>query len=94
RPKVDSAVVCLSPRAPQRPVRDPQLFDRVLTLGFATRRKMLRNNLGAVVPRDRLLELLQAHNIHPNARAEDLSIPQWLDVVDALQQLLAADGFC
>jgi 16S rRNA (adenine1518-N6/adenine1519-N6)-dimethyltransferase len=93
-PKVDSAVVCLAPRPPQRPARDPKLFDQLLTLGFATRRKMLRNTLSSVVSREHLLGLLQSFAINPNARAEDLAIPQWLDLVDALHGAPAANGSC
>jgi 16S rRNA (adenine1518-N6/adenine1519-N6)-dimethyltransferase len=86
-PKVNSAVVCLVPRSPVTVAHDPKFLDRLLTLGFATKRKMLRNNLMTVVNRDRLVAILEAMAINPQVRAEDLSVAQWV----ALSDLIAVD---
>ncbi|MBE9130223.1 16S rRNA (adenine(1518)-N(6)/adenine(1519)-N(6))-dimethyltransferase, partial [Coleofasciculus sp. LEGE 07081] len=53
-------------------------------LGFASKRKMLRNNLKSVVESDRLTPLLEKLEINPQARAEDLSVTQWIALANHL----------
>ena len=77
-PKVDSAVIRLRPRPPATPATDPQRLQQLLKLGFGSKRKMLRNNLAAAIERSPLLELFAALNIAENARAEDLSVADWV----------------
>lgn len=77
-PKVDSAVVRLKPRSFQPPAQDPRQLDRLVKLGFATKRKMLRNNLQSVVERDRLTAILEDLNLNPQVRAEELSVADWV----------------
>jgi 16S rRNA (adenine1518-N6/adenine1519-N6)-dimethyltransferase len=83
-PKVDSAVVRLRPRPTEPPAQNPKQLASLVTMGFATKRKMLRNNLKSVVDRDRLTQLLEQLNVNPQARAEDLSVAEWV----ALSNLL------
>jgi 16S rRNA (adenine1518-N6/adenine1519-N6)-dimethyltransferase len=83
-PKVNSAVVCLLPRSLPKPASNPQLLKTIIELGFATRRKMLRNNLGNVIERDRLVALLEQMEINPQVRAEDLSVEQWVELSEML----------
>ncbi len=85
-PKVDSAVVRLTPRPPSPAAHNPRLLDQLVKLGFATKRKMLRNNLTSVVDRDRLIPLLESLNINPQARAEDLSVAAWVALSNALSE--------
>lgn len=84
-PKVNSAVVCLYPR--QITTTNPQFLDTLIRLGFATKRKMLRNNLVTLVERDRLSVILAAMGINPQARAEQLSLTQWLELSETLAAL-------
>ena len=86
-PKVNSAIVCLVPRPPVTIANDPKFLDRLLTLGFATKRKMLRNNLIPVIERDRLVAILEAMAINPQVRAEDLSVAQWVALSDRVKDL-------
>ncbi|MEA5580843.1 16S rRNA (adenine(1518)-N(6)/adenine(1519)-N(6))-dimethyltransferase RsmA [Nodularia harveyana UHCC-0300] len=83
-PKVDSAVVRLRPRQMETPVHNPRKFENLVKLGFGAKRKMLRNNLQSVVERDRLTHLLEQLEINPQVRAEDLSIHQWVTLVNQL----------
>ena len=83
-PKVDSAVVRLRPRRLEPPATDPKWLDTLLKLGFSSKRKMLRNNLKSVVECDRFTQLLEQLDVNPQARAEDLSVQQWV----ALSNLL------
>ncbi|MBE9190556.1 16S rRNA (adenine(1518)-N(6)/adenine(1519)-N(6))-dimethyltransferase RsmA [Gloeocapsopsis crepidinum LEGE 06123] len=84
-PKVDSAVVRLRPRQLQFLPLNPRHLETLLQLGFGAKRKMLRNNLKAIVERDRLTELLENLEINPQARAEDLSVNQWISLSNQLE---------
>ena len=84
-PKVDSAVVRLHPRKIEPPALDLRRLETLVKLGFGAKRKMLRNNLQAVVERDRLTHLLEQLEINPQARAEDISVAQWVALSNHLQ---------
>ncbi len=77
-PQVDSAVIRLRPRVPDLVAADPAMLQQLVALGFATRRKMLRNNLKGVIDRDDLSLILEKLGIQPHARAEDLGLNQWV----------------
>lgn len=82
-PQVDSAVVRLCPRPYPHPPADPQRLETLIKLGFAERRKMLRNNLKSVTDRHQLTPILEQLEINPQARAEDLSLDQWIALANA-----------
>lgn len=84
-PKVDSAVVSLTPRPFPVIADNPQHLGKIVKLGFASRRKMLRNNLKSVIDSDSLSKLLQELNINPQARAEELSLINWIYLSNYLQ---------
>ena len=79
-PKVDSAVIRLTPRRLELAAKNPKLLDNLVRLGFSTRRKMLRNNLQSAIDREELSELLGLLDISIDTRAEDLSIEQWIQL--------------
>jgi 16S rRNA (adenine1518-N6/adenine1519-N6)-dimethyltransferase len=83
-PKVDSAVVKLTPRKLDVVAKDTKKFESLVKLGFGAKRKMLRNNLQSFIDRDILTELMQQLNINPNARAEEISVTQWVDLVNLI----------
>jgi len=85
-PKVNSAVVRIIPRPTVTPASDPKFLERLLTLGFATKRKMLRNNLIAEIDRDRLVLILESMGINGQVRAEDLDVTQWVALSEAVIQ--------
>ena len=84
-PKVDSAVVRLRPRPIEQPAKDPRQLELLIKLGFATRRKMLRNNLQSVIERERLAELLESLGLNPQARAEDLGLADWVALSNQIE---------
>jgi len=84
-PKVDSAVVRLRPRKFSPAANDPRHLETLVNLGFAAKRKMLRNNLKGIVDRDRLTQLLEQLEVNPQARAEDLSVAQWVVLSNTLR---------
>lgn len=77
-PKVTSAVIRLRPRPFPLQAKDPRLLQQLVKLGFASKRKMLRNNLASVIERPQLLALFAELGIAANVRAEDLSVTNWV----------------
>jgi len=84
-PNVDSAVIRLRPRPVITPAISPRHLETIVKLGFASKRKMLRNNLKSLVESDRLTQLLEQLNVNPQVRAEDLSVEQWIALSNELQ---------
>ena len=73
-PKVDSAVVRLTPHAtPPVAVADPRRFAQVVNQAFSQRRKTLRNALKGVVSGEQLAAL----GIDPGLRPEVLSLEEF-----------------
>jgi len=72
-PKVDSAVVRLTPRPPPFAIDDLGGFDEVVTAAFSQRRKTLSNALRRLLP----VEEISAAGIDPRARGETLSPQQF-----------------
>ncbi|PSB25683.1 16S rRNA (adenine(1518)-N(6)/adenine(1519)-N(6))-dimethyltransferase RsmA [Stenomitos frigidus] len=85
-PKVDSAVIRLRPRPVITPAQNPRHLETIVKAGFASKRKMLRNNLKSLVEGDRLTQLLEQLNVNPQVRAEDLSVEQWIALSNELQE--------
>jgi len=81
RPEVDSAVVRILPRDPRElPPHDEELLLKLIRLGFSQRRKQLRKLL-----RERLDDwdsLARYVNINPKARAEELSLLEWIGLAN------------
>ncbi len=79
RPDVDSAFVKLTPRPPaELPHHDPQLFARLVRLGFSQRRKQLQKLLRDEVPDWEIAA--NAGGFDLRARAEELSLLQWVEL--------------
>lgn len=85
-PKVDSTVIRLTPQAPPLPCDCPPLLDKLIQLGFATRRKMLINTLKDWVDREVLLNAFQDLNIPAQTRAENLDLKTWIRLSNWLDQ--------
>jgi 16S rRNA (adenine1518-N6/adenine1519-N6)-dimethyltransferase len=78
RPKVVSSVLELTPRTPPL---DPVLRHRAValaSLAFRSRRKTLGNALASEAPRARWEECLRDLGKSPSARAEELSLEDFL----------------
>lgn len=89
-PNVDSAIVTLHRRSePLVTVRDQAAFDKLVRGAFAARRKTLWNNLQNLYgkqpeTKEKLTAALQVAHIEPGARAEQLSIPDFGRLSDAI----------
>ncbi len=82
RPNVESALVeIVRHKTPIDPTVDAKQLFSLIKMGFAKRRKMLRGSLaGRVSP-----EQFDAADITPTARAEELTVHDWLRLAHVLQ---------
>ena len=86
-PKVTSAVVRMRPlKADRLQAKDEAVFAQVVAKAFSQRRKMLRRGLADWAPQINW----EAVGIDPTARAEQVSLAQYIALSDALTPLLAA----
>ncbi|MCR6652443.1 MAG: 16S rRNA (adenine(1518)-N(6)/adenine(1519)-N(6))-dimethyltransferase RsmA [Cellvibrionaceae bacterium] len=84
-PKVDSAIVRLTPHAAlPHPAADPKLLDNLVKTAFQQRRKTLRNALKQWLPD---AELWAQVNIDPQQRPENLSVRDYVTLANHLQSL-------
>lgn len=84
-PRVMSEVICLRPHAsPLLQATEARRVERLLALAFASRRKMLRNTLTALMPIDRLADLAGSVGIRLDQRPQDLAPGQWVALARAL----------
>ncbi len=79
KPKVDSAVILLTPRDPRSlPVCDRRMFERLVRLGFSQRRKQMKNLLPEAPGG---WQALVDHLGKPaSLRAEELSVEEWVNL--------------
>jgi 16S rRNA (adenine1518-N6/adenine1519-N6)-dimethyltransferase len=78
-PRVDSAVVRITPRPPPFPIRDLARYDRLATLAFGQRRKTLHNALKGEVGDAGFA----AAGVDPRARGETLAPEQFARLANA-----------
>jgi 16S rRNA (adenine1518-N6/adenine1519-N6)-dimethyltransferase len=89
-PKVASAIIEIANirQTPQLSSQQEKLFFTLIRAGFAQRRKLLKKNLtGLPLSNGQLSEAevnlaLTTANISPQARAQELSLEQWLSLVN------------
>jgi 16S rRNA (adenine1518-N6/adenine1519-N6)-dimethyltransferase len=85
KPKVDSAIIKIVPKKKrQRKMREA--FFAATKAGFSQPRKQLLNNLSKKlgVPKEKLISIFKNLGISERARAENLSINQWLKLTSEL----------
>ncbi|MEY2859392.1 MAG: hypothetical protein RLZZ74_3705 [Cyanobacteriota bacterium] len=78
QPKVDSVIIRLRPRTLEHPANNPRQLETLIKLGFASRRKMLHNNLKSLIKIADLTPILEQLKFNPQCRAEDLSLEEWI----------------
>lgn len=94
RPQIDSSVAVLEPLAGELGVFDDRRFDELIRRGFSQRRKQVRKHLPESPPWDDVAADL---GLSPQARAEELSLEDWVAVTRAyddhpLKDLPQKDG--
>ncbi len=95
RPKVDSAIVQLTPNPPlKKQIGDRVFFQDFLRRVFQHRRKLMRSTLVGMYSKQLskadVDEILQAHGYERDTtRAEELSIPQMIELGNAFQKQIS-----
>lgn len=94
RPKVDSAIVLLVPRARSATMPDPEQFFPVVRAAFGRRRKTLRNALTGDphlrLTREQAEQALAAAGIDPQRRGETLSLEAFAALAAAVASVREA----
>ena len=100
-PKVDSAIIKIVPYKKEKIEAllknagiDEKLLFRVARWGFSSRRKQLHNNITSgiftLLKRKATLQelelIFQMSKIHPQLRAQDLSVQDWLNLACAIHE--------
>jgi 16S rRNA (adenine1518-N6/adenine1519-N6)-dimethyltransferase len=81
RPKVDSALVELVPKATPEPHCSAEALERITAAAFGQRRKMLRSSLRQITPDSEAL--LESLGIDPRSRAEELAVSDFCRLANA-----------
>jgi 16S rRNA (adenine1518-N6/adenine1519-N6)-dimethyltransferase len=85
QPQVDSIVLSLNRREPgDFEESDPMIFSEVVKAGFSERRKQVRKLLGRYGDSKLIEAALCAVCLPLTARAEDISLDQWIRIVNTL----------
>lgn len=89
-PNVESAVLHIESRPLPLPRAEHVDFFRVVTSGFAQRRKQLVNTLmaGLFIDRPTVIAALETARVPPTERAERLTVEDWVRVYLALRERL------
>ena len=86
-PKVWSSIVRLTPKKTgENLLKNSELFRKLISIGFAQKRKTIFNNLkngGEILYNKDLTEILLENEIDPKRRAETLTIDEWLDLTES-----------
>lgn len=79
KPKVDSAIIKITPHQKYKKVNSKRFF-KTVKAGFSHPRKQLANNLanGLKLNKQKVNDLLLKNNIKPSQRAETLSVNDWI----------------
>ena len=96
-PAVDSSVITLTPyHTLPWPEHDEQFFLRAVRHAFSHRRKLMRGNLlrlsEPAPSRDVVAQAFHALGLGDNARAQELSVRQFVELSETLRELLSNGG--
>jgi 16S rRNA (adenine1518-N6/adenine1519-N6)-dimethyltransferase len=93
-PKVESALIALTPRAPgELAPCDVPVFESLVRAGFSQRRKQLRKLLPAFAGKDLLgtwAEVTERLGALPTVRGEELGLRQWIALANIVSPVTAA----
>ncbi len=93
QPQVDSAVILLDRREPREfEETDPLKFSEIVKAGFSERRKQVRKLLTRFGSVDRIDFALSDAGLPLTVRAEDISLSQWIQIVNILQPSVVYGG--
>ncbi len=79
-PEVDSAIIKIVPQTKLE--IDTKKFFGIVKKGFASKRKMLINNLKSEFQNPNIKSILENIGLNPKVRAENLSIDDWIKIYE------------
>lgn len=87
KPKVDSAIIKITPRQTFSEQINPELFFKVLRAGFSHPRKQLIGNLSGElkINKEKISAALAASQIKNSQRAETLAVENWISLAKNLE---------
>ena len=95
QPKVDSAVIKITPRINTNPITNNREFDTgkffgLVRAGFAHKRKLLISNVSGKIKnqKSKIKIIFNDVGIAPTARAENLSIENWINLYEKIKNNL------
>jgi len=83
KPNVDSAVISMELKKDRLPIKDMDLFKRLVRDSFQYKRKNLRNNLKGY-NLEKIESILKRHDFDLSVRAEMLSLDIFIEIVNIL----------
>jgi len=82
QPKVESAILKITPQKPEIKAQLLPLLTKIIKHGFAHPRKQIINNLSkgmrSKAKKKEIKSWLQENNISPSKRPQELSVPDWI----------------
>lgn len=85
-PSVDSAVLSIMDiHSPFSNIAAEGVFNSLIRVAFAHKRKLLARNLEVVLPKNVVLSTFSRIGIQTNARAEDVPLEKWLRLTECVQ---------
>jgi 16S rRNA (adenine1518-N6/adenine1519-N6)-dimethyltransferase len=89
-PKVDSAILRITPHAPLIQDKDIPSFFTLIHAGFAHKRKKLIRNLEKIpnITKETLNPLFESLNLDSNIRAQELTLTDWLNLLRELTKTM------
>ncbi|HRX14664.1 MAG TPA: 16S rRNA (adenine(1518)-N(6)/adenine(1519)-N(6))-dimethyltransferase RsmA [Eubacteriales bacterium] len=87
-PNVDSAVVRMDFSKNKYDITNKEFFRKTVKYAFSSRRKQLQNNLSAFfdISKEKAMELIERTGADKNARAETLSVEQFVKLANLLYE--------
>ena len=85
QPKIDSLILKIERKQIAGSRRNEKEFFKLVRLGFAKKRRMLKNNLTAVYQADKAEEALKRIDLGLKVRAQELSVEDWARLLHKLQ---------
>lgn len=83
-PKIESSVMYFKLREDSEFGIDRERFFKIIKIAFAQKRKKLISNLSSIFPKDKLKEIFIQIWLDEEARAEDLNLEKWVELVKKL----------
>lgn len=83
-PQVESAILRISQIASRLPPQQEKNFFRLVKVGFSQKRKMLKKNLKSIFSEVLLKKSFAEINLNTEARAEEVSLANWLKLAEKL----------